>query len=270
MSNAALIHLGSMLRDLRRKSGLTGVELSSQISLSQSAISKLETGKARIPEWSLLESILESLSVTQEEYRQVRRQYELAQLDPSSYLYLMAHGSGAKQQQMAALEAESTYIRDFQTTVVPGLLQTPAYSYAVFRELGYTVEASSISTRERQLRQIVLNDPRRRFEFIVLDSALYSRRGKEQDYVQQIEYLLSRISANNIFFRILDSRKGVPVRLSNPFEIIDRRFVSAEAAIQEMTTSQPIEVESYERLFKSFWTFSLDEKDSIKFLKSLI
>lgn len=270
VESTALVALGRMLRNLRKKSGISGPELAQRVPLSQSGISKLENGKSRLPEWNVIELILIALEAEDMEKSAVRRQYELAQLDPSSYLYMLAHGADIKQRQIAILESSSHLIRDYQISVIPGLLQTPAYGYAVFRELGYGHESALSAMTERQVRQGVLNDPRREFKFVILDIALFSPRAEILDYRQQLEYLLNRISASNISFRILDTRGGVPVRLSNPFEIIDNRFVCAESAIQEHCSTGVAEILAYEQLYECFWEASLVEEESREYIERIL
>lgn len=270
MPNAAVAHLGRMLRDLRKSRGLTGVALSNVAPLSQSAISKIETGKSGIPSWKLIMEILKALRATSDEVDQFRRQYELAQLDPSSYRYMIAHGVDTKQRQLALLEESARLIRDFQSAVIPGLLQTPSYAAALFKLLGHSPENAKLAARERQIRQVVLNDPCKQFYFITMDCAIYSFRTSSEEHLQQLRYLRGRLGAENLSFRVLDSRQGVPVSLPNSFMIVDRRYVSAEEAIREITTSTISEVREYETLFRELGVASLNEVESATFLDKAI
>lgn len=266
-SNASVQHLGVMLKSLRIDSGFTGHQLATKVPLSQSAISKLETGKSGLPEWSRIEMILDVLSATDVQRDAIRRQYELAQLDPASYLFMVANGADVQQRRFSTLEAEALLIRDFQNSVIPGLLQTPAYAAHVFHQLGHSKEAAKAAARERLIRQVIVNDPTKRFVFIVMDCAIYSPHAGLGNHVQQLDQLLSRTTATNVTIRILDSRAGVPISLSNPFMIIDRRFVSAETAVRELTSTVPAEIQEYESLFRQLLECSLAESDSRDFIE---
>lgn len=266
---AAVVHLGCLLRELRRAAGITGTEMSSHIHLSQSAISKLETGKSGLPEWPRIESILEAVRATFEERQQVRRQYELAQLDPNSYVYITAHGVERKQAQLRSLEEDARLIRDFQNSVIPGLLQTTPYAEAVFRGLGSSQESANKAARERSYRQSILNDPRRSFVFVVLDAAFYSIHSSFTDHISQLDFVLSRSASPHVHLHVLDSRMGLPISTANPFMIVDRRFVSAETTIRELATSISIEVAAYESAFRELLEASLDEASSRHYIQAV-
>lgn len=259
-----------MLRDLRKAKGITGMALAALSNLSQSAISKLENGKSGLPEWKRIMVLLRALDASDDEIDSFRRQYELAQLDPSSYKYMVMHGVDERQRHLARLEESAHFVRDFQSAVVPGLLQTPSYAYRVFRLLGHDDDSSKQAVRERQLRQVALNDPSKKFYFVIMDCAIFSVRIDISEHIQQLKYLLNRSGADNISLRILDSRRGVPVSLPNAFMIVDRRYVTAEEAIRELTTSTPVEVEEYERLFAELGQASLDEMASFSFIEDAI
>ena len=267
--SAAAVHLGRLIRSLRRDAGLTGQDLARKIHLSQSAVSKMETGKSGIPEWERVELVLVAVDATNEQVASIRRQYELAQLDPNSYQYLAVSGYDVKQRQFVALEADAKLIRDFQTSVVSGLLQTQPYAFSVFKGLGHDDVASDKAAKDRQVRQVILNDLRKRFAFIILDCALYSVHSSIEHHIQQLEYLLWRLKAPNIDLRILDTRTGVPISLPHPFEIIDRRYVSAEAAISELITTVPLEIKAYERLFVELAECALTPDESYDLIASI-
>lgn len=140
----------------------------------------------------------------------------------------------------------------------------------MFHQLGHGKEAATAAARERLVRQVIVNDPRKRFVFVVMDCAIYSPHAGLENHVQQLDHLLSRITATNVTLRILDSRAGVPVSLSNPFMIIDRRFVSAEAAVRELTSTVPAEIGEYEALFRQLTEYSLTESDSRDFIEAAL
>lgn len=258
-----------MIRDIRCDRGINGTKLAKLVHLSQGSVSKIETGKSGLPDWERLMAILVALSATPEETARVRGQFEIAQLDPAAYAVMRANGLHAKQKQFADLEGTAQVIRDFQVPVVPGLLQTPNYAVRVFRHLGCSPEEAERAATARSARQSILNDPRKRFIFIMGDAAVYSQHGAPNlEHWQQIDLLLARSIAHNVSIRILDSRLGVPVTMANPFLILDRRYVSAETTMKELTSTDPSEVRQYEAAFAELSRASLSEEMSREMLES--
>lgn len=67
-------------------------------------------------------------------------------------------------------ERDARLVRNFQPTIVPGLLQTAEYARSVFA-LGRTVDVPA-AVAKRLDRQRLLHEPGRMFEFVVTESAL--------------------------------------------------------------------------------------------------
>jgi len=265
----ALVHLGRLLRDLRNRAGLTGLEVAEQVGQTQGSISKLETGKRGLPQTGLLNGYLRTVEASEEERREVFRQFELAQLDPASFDVMRSGGLSAKQAQFASLEAGARTVRDFQNSVIPGLLQTPDYARAVFGSLGLTPAQVDDATDQRMRRQVVLSDPNKAFHFVVGDAALFSMHGLDAtSFRQQLVMLVARATWPNVEFQILDSRNGWPVSVANPFCIIDRRYVSAETTVKELATSDAREVAQYERAFDELKVAALSAEESRSLLRA--
>ena len=266
--NAALSSLGSALRQLRVAAGLTGAEAAELIDRSQATVSKIETGKRGIPPTKLLNAYLEAVGAADDERDRIWEQYDLALLDPSSFAVIKSVGLERKQAQFAVLENEARLIRDFQNCVFPGLMQTPDYSRAVFSALGLGVERARAAANQRQQRQVIVNDPQRKFFFVFCDAALFSSHGLHaNEMAQQLEMLIARAMAPNLEMRILDSRRGWPISASNPFCIIDERYVSAETTMKELTSTDANEIREYARSFDELWTAALSAADTVEALK---
>lgn len=67
-------------------------------------------------------------------------------------------------------ERTARLIRNFQPTIVPGLLQTAEYARSVF-SLGRTIDVPA-AVAKRLDRQQLLHEPGRTFEFVITESAL--------------------------------------------------------------------------------------------------
>lgn len=252
--NPALLRFGQLLRKLRNAKGFSGVKVHELTGISQPQISKIETGKAGLPDWRDIRRILVAINASEEETTMLRLQFELAQLDPSSYSSIAAGGASAKQLQLRDLEASATLIRSFQLGLIPGLLQTAQYATEKFRELGYSDLEAVAGAEQRYIRQAILRDPRRQFEFVMHESALYRERdhdGADGVMEGQLQYLESQMIVPNIDIRVLATHNGLPAGANSPFLIIDRRYVSSETAVRELTATTRAEIDQYVSVFNN-------------------
>jgi transcriptional regulator with XRE-family HTH domain len=267
VSNAALMHLGKMLRGIRTSKKWTGESAARAANLSQSTISKIENGKYGLPDWMMVLNLLRALGADDEQISQVQRQHQIAELDPTSYAFMLQSGVEGRQAQIAELEKSSRLIRDYQNSVMPGLLQTYEYSCRVFRILGHSQENAERAAGARVRRQMVLNDPTKSFVFVINDAVCYSKHGaSESEHWNQLNVLITRAKKGNVRVHVLNSRIGFPVSASNPFCLIDRRYVSAETTVRELTSTINAEIRQYEIAFRALLEAALSPQDSIDFL----
>lgn len=241
-----------MLRAARVSSGLTGAELASRAAMSQSRISKIETGKYGLPTKEDLALLISALGLVGERRSEICRQYELAQLDPGSYLHIAAAGLGKKQAQILELERAASLVRVYQSSVIPGLLQIPAYSELLMRALGHDDETIAIALDQRALRQSTLRNRRTNFSFVIDEPIL---RGPDilgvDDALmeEQLDLLKALAKWPNIRISTLRANSRRPIAVGNSFMIIDRKYVTAETTVRELVSTSDLEIRSYEQAY---------------------
>ncbi|GHE00250.1 transcriptional regulator [Streptomyces alanosinicus] len=124
--------MGTALRQYRQAAKLDQPQAAEVIASSQARISRVESGHAtpRVIEVRLL---LDAYGVTDLEVR--IKLEELAKHSKKRGWWL-EHSAHLRPDYVdhIALEDDATYIRQWQPTLVPGLLQTPAYARAVIME----------------------------------------------------------------------------------------------------------------------------------------
>ncbi|WP_281180165.1 Scr1 family TA system antitoxin-like transcriptional regulator [Nocardia acidivorans] len=123
--------LGARLRELRRRSGLTGRALAGLAGWHESKVSKIEYGRITPTDADIraycehtgsadqLPDLLATLHTIDAAYVEWRR--------------ILGTGLQRRQQKALKLEAEATVIRDYQPQIIPGLLQTAEYAEAKLR-----------------------------------------------------------------------------------------------------------------------------------------
>jgi transcriptional regulator with XRE-family HTH domain len=114
------------LREARRAAGLTGERLAARCGISQSKISKIETGKV-LASVTDVERILTALGARQDLTDGLMSLARLANTDFENVRSSLKRGLHQKQRELAALEADASHIRFFLPTMLSGLLQTQCH-----------------------------------------------------------------------------------------------------------------------------------------------
>src|ERR1700691_1655660 len=126
MSNQ--VNIGQLIRELRRQRNMTGGELAQRIGLSQSKISKIETGlDTNIPS-SRIEKILNILEAPQTIRQQI--QASLGNSDIVQVRRLRTRPVSAHERALEELRVVNL-LRTFSFNLCPALLQTVEYREAL-------------------------------------------------------------------------------------------------------------------------------------------
>jgi transcriptional regulator with XRE-family HTH domain len=120
--------LAAELRALREKRGMTADRLACLIHQSRMKISKLENAHIR-PDLAEIMKILDVLGVTGEKWHEIIR---IAR-DAAERGWWDAYGDamGDRQRLYADIESGAKTIREYQPGAMPGILQTPDYTWAL-------------------------------------------------------------------------------------------------------------------------------------------
>jgi transcriptional regulator with XRE-family HTH domain len=121
--------LAITLKGLRRASGLSGEALGKRIGMSQSKISKIETGRL-LPAVLDVERILTALQVDEETSERLLVLARAANTEFRSWRSYQRFGLHHKQRELAVIEGGSKSIRFFLPAALTGLLHTPEYARA--------------------------------------------------------------------------------------------------------------------------------------------
>ncbi len=117
--------LSRTLRDLRRDAGLTSAAAAKAAGIGQAALSRYETGRF-VPTPSRLDDLLAVYRAPVAVRARLRRIVGDLRAE-NRRVVVHRRAAPAFQRRIRDIEAASSEIATFQPTVVPGLLQTPAY-----------------------------------------------------------------------------------------------------------------------------------------------
>jgi transcriptional regulator with XRE-family HTH domain len=239
--------LGSKLRHLRLRAGLSGDALAEQAGLSQSKVSRVERGLS-LPSVDELRAWTGTTQATTDELTEIAGLVE--QVAATSWRILHRLGLSEKQREIAELEQQAASIHTFQPVVVPGLLQVAEYARRTM-SMGYSGEADAKAVVARIERQSILYDTSKQFDFLITEGAL---RWCPQDFDMrpQLDRLMSVSSLPNVNVSIVPFENARTVFL-NQFVIWHleaETVVSAETYSAELWATEPHDVARYQDVWE--------------------
>ncbi len=244
--------LGKRLRELRQQAGLTGKQLAESLAWPPSKISKIENGHQTptdedIRVWTSAtnsadetESLLASLHTLEIQHVEWQRQLKT--------------GLKHHQNTITELDAKTRSFRAFESTFVPGLLQTAEYartrftqSITVFKVRNDIDEA----VQARIQRQEILYRSDKRFHFVLTEAVLRYRLCSPKIMIGQLDRLISLTLLPNVRLGIVGFETPYVVAPAHGFWLLDEDRVMVETFSAELNLAQPQEIELYSGIFGS-------------------
>jgi transcriptional regulator with XRE-family HTH domain len=260
--------LAGALRDLRRASSLSGDRLARRCGMSQSKISRIETGHL-LPSVVDVEQMLTALGVDPTTRRQL---LTLARVTNTEYHDIRAsvrRGLHHRQKQLAALEATATQIRHFLPALITGLLQTPAYLHQALHSPLAVGADRARSMAAKLARQSILHDHTKHFDFLLTENAARWQLCEPHLMAEQLDHLISLSHLPNVRIGIMPQNARIPDGPMNSFVIYDTRLVTIELFTGQLVLRDPKDIDHYRALFDFFTSHALWSQDARGFLREL-
>jgi hypothetical protein len=230
---------------------LSGRQLAESLSWPPSKVSKLENGRQTpsdddVRAWTAAtnsgrhtEALLASLHTLEVQHAEWQR--------------VLRGGIRPRQNELAGLDQKTRYFRAFEATVVPGLLQTPAYAHARFAEgvrLLKVPDDVDEAVQARVRRQEILYRPDKRFHFVLTEAALRLRLCPPEVMLGQLDRLVSLSALPNVRLGVIGFETRYATSPWHGFWIYDNDRVLIETYSAELNLAQPQEVELYAAIFE--------------------
>ncbi|MFJ9028592.1 helix-turn-helix domain-containing protein [Streptomyces sp. NPDC102274] len=262
------LDLATALKELRRASGLSGERLAVRCGMSQSKVSRIETGRF-LPSVVDVQQILRALGLDDATAADLLSLAQVANAEYEDVRTSVRRGLHHRQRELAALESGARHMRHFLPAMVTGLLQTPDY---MRQALSPAVEpAGGDISRAMGLkleRQGVLHDQSKRFEFLLTESAVRWQLCDASAMAVQIDHLVSVSRLPNVHLSVLPLGRRVTDAPFHTFVTYDDRLVTAELFSGQVVLRDPKDVDYYRELFDFFAEHSADEEDARAILES--
>lgn len=228
--------LARQLREVRRGAGLTGTRVAQDLGWNQSKVSKIETGKQMptredILAWASIcradaattESLVGLLNEAQGLHREWKQQIRL--------------GQTRIQMNYDDLARRANVIRNAEIVYIPGLLQTAEYARRRIEENvrlhGSDPDEVEAATTQRMLRQQILYDTTKTFEFVLTEAVLRFLFCPPAAMLAQLDRLLGMTGMLHVKIGIIPFAKELRTVPQNSFIIFDEDLAVVETFVGE-------------------------------------
>ena len=267
--------LRAELRLARQEAGLTQETVAEQMDWSLSKIIRIETG---------------AVGISTNDLNALLRLYNIK--DPQRVRALISQGREARKQtwwsryravlpptyfQFIEYETSASIIRDYETIVIPGLLQTEEYATAVTlgdrsKPVSKTIKTLVEVRMKRQ--ELLLGRPGSPLVFFILDEAVIYRLMGAKDIRQaQIEKLIRMADRPEVTIEIVPFSVGLHQGVGENFQILefgetaDRDVLYFESVRDQILSYDATEeITTYRELFEDMRRVSLGPKGTRDYL----
>ncbi|MGH7883010.1 MAG: helix-turn-helix domain-containing protein [Candidatus Dormibacteraceae bacterium] len=248
-------NLARELRQLRQRAGLSTHKLAQRADIHQSKISRIENTKATISDTEI-EAWAKACRASTTETSRLLELAERATAEVLNLRTAIREGLPSIQHNIATLEQSATMLREYQTFLVPGLLQTADYARHLF-EIGHSADRSDLpaAVAARIDRQTLLYNQDHHFEFILTEAALRWRIATPHVYMAQLDRIANVATLPNVEVGILPLAQELPAWHWHSFIIFDDcksdvdPMVLVETATAAVEVSDEEDVNKYRKIF---------------------
>ena len=259
---------GALLR-LRRATGLSGERLARRCGMSQSKVSRIETGKL-LPSVVDVEQLLTALGTDPTTKHELLSLARVANAEYQDVRASVRRGLHHRQRELAALERSATEVRYFLPALVTGLLQLPEYLRAAINPPVRPADGNIDQAVAAKLkRQTVLRDPAKRFTFLLTESAVRWQLCPTSVMRRQVEHVIALSRLPTVRLGVLPLDVAVADGPYHTFVVYDRRLVTIELFSGQLVLRDPKDVEHYRNLFEMFSTSAVWRDDARRILQSV-
>lgn len=243
--------LGLQLRELRRQAKLTGQQLAESLSWPPSKISKLENGR-QTPTDDDIRAWTDSTDA-KEDAEALLASLHTLELQQAEWSRVLRSGLRTHQKKIVDQDERVRLFRAFETSTIPGILQTAEYARARFEEALITHRVPNDideAVRLRLQRQDMLYRQDKRFHFVLAEAVLRYRRCAREVMLAQLDRLVAVSALPNVRLGVIGFATQYAVGPRHSFWLFDDKLVTIETFSAELNLAQPQEIELYGRVFE--------------------
>ncbi|MET7740413.1 helix-turn-helix transcriptional regulator [Streptomyces sp. NPDC005385] len=270
--------LGAELRSLRAGTGLTSGQAARLLGWHQSKVSRIETGTSGVKPVDV-ERLLDTYGVEDTELRELLVVLAGSEGNGRHHWWHAYRGVlPPAYRDFISLESGASVMRTLETSVVPGLLQTPDYARAVTRAAVDGLEESKLDTlvEVRLARQDVLRaDPPLEL-CAVLDEAVLRREvGGPEVMARQLSRLCEAAALPQVRLQVLPFAAGAHIGITGPFVIFsfpnttDLDVVVLDHLTSSLYLERKEDLQAYTEAFNTLRFHALSPEDSLDYIAGI-
>ena len=262
--------LGALLRKLRTEKGLTVEQAADQLMFSMSKLSRMETGHGA-PSRRDIRDLCALYEVTDEAER--KRMMNLA-VEGRQAGWWQSYDLN-QFADYVGLEADAVSVKNYQSILIPGLLQTPEYARAVNEAVIPQPDPERLEeqTEVRLRRQDRLTqDPPLRFGVILDEAALHRVIGGPAVMEAQLRHLTELSKLPNVTLQVIPFSAGAHPAMDSTFNVLEFAdavpgVVYVEGLVGWVYMKRSRDVERYARVFERLCHVALPPRESVELIE---
>jgi transcriptional regulator with XRE-family HTH domain len=264
-----------MMRQLRHDADLTVDDVAQRLLCSATKISRLETGQRNIAlrdvrdlctVYGVSDGERERLMTMARQSRE-RAWWQAHELDPEYSHYI-------------GLEVAAGALRDFESAVIPGLLQTEQYARSLITGIEPSVPAdvldTRIATRLRRQQLLTRTDPPAPRLAVVVDESAFRRVvGGRAVMREQLAAVVKAAALPNVTLRIIPFDAGAHPGMDSTFTILEFAqalvpdVVYVETVVGSQCLERPAELDQFRHAFEELERRSLSPARSVAMIETI-
>lgn len=226
MPTIRLRRLSGELRRLRDASGLTREDVAQRTGINEATLYRLETARVR-PQRRTLMGLLDLYGVEEPQRTEILALSK--QADEQGWLRPYHAELPDEYTAYISFEAEGRSVRNYESSFIPGLLQTEDYARAVIRGVLPTATTKEVDQRVRariERQHVFTKDQPLELWGIVDEAALRRLVGGAAVMKRQLQHLLAMAERPNVTLQAIPFAAGAHPGMPGSFVLMD--FPSAE------------------------------------------
>ena len=243
--------IADRLGGIRRDAELTGLQLAQLCGWHPSKSSRIENART-VPSDADIRAWCEACGVP-EHAADLIAASRSADTMYTEWRRLHRTGMRQTQEEVVPLYERTRVMRVYCSTVVPGLLQTPAYatglleSITEFRGIPNDVPEAVAA---RVARSHVIREGNHRFALLVEEGVLHHQLADEEGMAGQLGYLLAVMSLSNVSLGVVPFQGRRKLWPMETFSIFDDSRVQVELLSARVVVTTPSEISTYAKAFQ--------------------
>lgn len=262
--------LARRLVELRLENGYTANQVCDKLNWGRGKVGRFEANIWKRPEMSDLRDLLRIYGVPDSE----REELEALAMRARGRAWWREYGDVFEEGEYAGFESDAERISLYMPLILPGLLQTSAYTEAHMHVGTKSAEWRARALQARQRRQQVLDEANVELVAVLTEASLLYRWGSQEKRRAQLSHLVATSLRPNVEIRLLRFADGPHPGMSSLISIFDFPgdepgivFLENDAAVQQLDSRS--DVDTYKRIFADIRAAALEPMATSVALKQL-